>query len=177
MPDRPLAYLITFSTYGTWLHGEARGSVDDEHNVFDTPWLPPDPEQYRADRAKMTQDVYQLDAARRVVVCQAIVEECQFRQWVMLAAHVRSNHVHLVVRTDASPESVMTKCKAHASRRLNLAGFDRPDRKRWTAHGSTRYLWRADAVAAAVDYVLNRQGEEIMERYEGAWREFLNGLG
>ena len=33
----PLAYLITFRTYGTWLHGDARGSVDREHNVFGTP--------------------------------------------------------------------------------------------------------------------------------------------
>jgi len=24
----PLAYLITFRSYGTWLHGDERGSVD-----------------------------------------------------------------------------------------------------------------------------------------------------
>ena len=27
----PLAYLITFNTYGTWLHGDRRGSVDSNH--------------------------------------------------------------------------------------------------------------------------------------------------
>jgi hypothetical protein len=30
----PLAYLITFRCYGTWLHGDARGSVDPTHNVY-----------------------------------------------------------------------------------------------------------------------------------------------
>jgi hypothetical protein len=34
-----LAYLITFTTYGARLHGSARGSVDDEHNVYGTPLL------------------------------------------------------------------------------------------------------------------------------------------
>jgi hypothetical protein len=28
----PLAYLITFRCYGTWLHGDSRGSVDRFHN-------------------------------------------------------------------------------------------------------------------------------------------------
>ncbi|HUT29941.1 MAG TPA: hypothetical protein VMX13_09125 [Sedimentisphaerales bacterium] len=30
----PLAYLITFSTYGAWLHGDNRGSVDKNHNSY-----------------------------------------------------------------------------------------------------------------------------------------------
>jgi hypothetical protein len=35
--DGPLAYLITFPTYGTWLHGDERGSVDRDHNLPGTP--------------------------------------------------------------------------------------------------------------------------------------------
>jgi hypothetical protein len=37
-----LAYFITFHTYGTWLHGTERGSVDRAHNTLGTPLLPPD---------------------------------------------------------------------------------------------------------------------------------------
>ena len=33
----PLAYLITFRCYGTWLHGDERGSMDRTHNVFGAP--------------------------------------------------------------------------------------------------------------------------------------------
>ena len=29
----PLGYLITFRTYGTWLHGDKRGSVNDIHGL------------------------------------------------------------------------------------------------------------------------------------------------
>ncbi|MGH9840991.1 MAG: hypothetical protein ACREEM_19730 [Blastocatellia bacterium] len=38
----PLAYLITFRCYGTWLHGDERGSVDRDHNIYRTPFLPRD---------------------------------------------------------------------------------------------------------------------------------------
>ncbi len=36
----PLAYFITFRCYGTWLHGDRRGSVDRFHNIYGTPRLP-----------------------------------------------------------------------------------------------------------------------------------------
>ena len=36
-----LAYLITFRTYGTWLHGEDRGSIDRRnYNRYGTPAMP-----------------------------------------------------------------------------------------------------------------------------------------
>jgi hypothetical protein len=39
-----LAYFITFTTYGTWLHGMDKelGSVDVRHNAYATPFLGPD---------------------------------------------------------------------------------------------------------------------------------------
>ncbi|HEV8590779.1 MAG TPA: hypothetical protein VGQ55_01645 [Pyrinomonadaceae bacterium] len=42
--DVPLAYLITFRTYGTWLHGDRRGSVDRHgRNVFGAEMIRLDP--------------------------------------------------------------------------------------------------------------------------------------
>ena len=172
MPDDPLAYFITFSTYGTWLHGQAPGSVDRKHNQIDMPWLEPDPQQRRAKRDKMTQEPYLLDESRRAVVRDAIIEECRFRKWNLLALHVRSNHVHLVVAADREPELVMRSCKSQASKRLNDAGLDEPQRKRWTTHGSTKYLWTAEKVFASVDYTLHKQGE-VMEWFEGDWRAMV----
>jgi len=37
----PMAYLITFRSYGTWLHGDKRGSVDRHHNRYGAPLIPP----------------------------------------------------------------------------------------------------------------------------------------
>ena len=39
----PLAYLISFRTYGTWLHGDKRGSMDRKHNVYGTSKISPNP--------------------------------------------------------------------------------------------------------------------------------------
>jgi len=35
-----LGYLITFRAYGTWLHGDSRGSVDRFHNRYGSPLIP-----------------------------------------------------------------------------------------------------------------------------------------
>lgn len=48
---------------------------------------------------------------------------------------------------------------AWASRRLREA-FDEPaDRDRWTQHGSTRRINRSDDLEAAIEYVIDEQGE------------------
>jgi REP element-mobilizing transposase RayT len=154
----PLAYFITFHTYGTWLPGDEEGSVDDAHNAPGTPMLPPDPRRAAQARDLMDQPAYTLDAPRRNLVLQAIHEVCAYRGWDLLAAHVRTNHVHVVVRADLAPEKAMTDFKAYASRKLNDAGLDQPERKRWTRHGSTRYIWSPAHMAAAINYVVHKQG-------------------
>ena len=53
------------------------------------------------------------------------------------------------------------------SRALNAAGFDEPTRKRWTRHGSTRYINDQRYLAAAVHYVLYKQGEPMSRWPEG----------
>ena len=40
--DKPLAYLISFRTYGTWLHGDERGSIDRFNNSYRSPYIAAD---------------------------------------------------------------------------------------------------------------------------------------
>ena len=77
------------------------------------------------------------------------------------AAHVRSNHVHLVVTAAGRPERILNEFKTAVSRRLNKAFPAERNRTRWTRHGSTRYLWTEEAVAEKVHYVLEGQGEPL----------------
>lgn len=97
-----------------------------------------------------------LDRKRRRLVLAAIREHCDYRGWVLHAAHVRSNHAHLVVSADETPELILGQVKAYASRALNRAQGQR--QPRWSYHGSTRYLWEPKHVAMAVDYVACQQG-------------------
>jgi REP element-mobilizing transposase RayT len=151
------------------LHGDEQGSADDEHNIPGTSYLPPDAERHAAERERMDQPPYSLDEPRREALLAAIRQDCEHRGWTLHAVHVRSNHVHVVVSAAVTPERVMNDLKSYGSRRLNEAGFDTKDRKRWTRHGSTRYVWNEDGLLDACDYVLNRQGTP-MSRWGGGNR-------
>ncbi|MFO3150224.1 transposase, partial [Legionella pneumophila serogroup 1] len=85
-------------------------------------------------------------------------EVCRYRQWVLLAVHVRSNHVHLVIHAQISPEHIMNTVKAYASRYLNYTRLDGDRKNRWTRHGSTRYLWNEEEIEATIQYVVYEQG-------------------
>jgi hypothetical protein len=163
-----LAYFITFTTYGTWLHGSAKGkgSVDEEHNEFGTPFVSPDAQREQQAREAMVQPPYVMGPAEREIVCQAIVELAKERGWNLLAAHVRSNHVHVVISVDRDPGRLMSDLKGRASRDLSQAGFGNADRRRWTRHGSTLHLFREEEVEAKICYTLDKQGER-MACYDG----------
>ncbi len=158
----PLAYFITFSTYGTWLHGDERGSVLRHRGTTDpSGLLPPRPALERYNRSEMDQPPYHLDPQRRGIVLATALEVARHRGWKLLAIHVRSNHVHCVIHAGTTPEKVMNDIKAYASRRLNEARLDGPGRKRWTRHGSTLHLWSDEAVWEKVWYTAEEQGEQM----------------
>ena len=154
-------YLITFACYGCHLHGSASGSVDRKHNVPGTPSLTAAPERAAAAASQMDQAPYYLDQVRRGAVLEAVQEVCVHRGWGLLAAHVRSSHIHIVVEAEVPPERVMIDLKAYASRRLNRMRLDEPNRKRWARHGSTRWLWQPQHVSAAIEYVVAEQGDAM----------------
>ena len=163
-----LAYFVTFTTYGTWLHGTAKGkgSVDAEHSVFGTPFVKPDAEREHQAREVMVQPAYVMGRPEREIVCQAIVQLAKERGWNLLAVHVRSNHVHVVISADRDPGRLMSDLKGRASRDLTRAGFDNAERRRWTRHGSTLHLVRDEQVEAKIHYTLDQQWER-MAWYDG----------
>jgi hypothetical protein len=87
--QEPVAYFLTFTTYGTWLHGREPGSVDRAHNQFGTPVSPPDPQREAARRRRMRQPEYTLNQPQRQVVLRTILEVARHRGWTLYAVHVR----------------------------------------------------------------------------------------
>ncbi len=150
-------YLITFVCYGSWLPGQS-GAVDRKHNAFGSPLPAPDAVREQRAKTQIKQEPYVLDATRRSVVLASSVQVCSEKQWTLLAAHVRTRHVHAVVQADRSPEQVMSTLKAYASRAFNRMELDGADRRRWARHGSTRHLWTHSQVSAAIRYVVCEQG-------------------
>ncbi len=157
----PLAYFLTFSCYGTWLHGREPGSVDSAHNQYGAPLLSPDPDRLAGMRQRLAEPPFDMDAPRRRIVCVTVEEVSRHRGWHLLAAHVRARHIHVVVHGQADPDKMLDDYKAYATRRLKEAGFDRQRQRRWTEGGSTRFLWKPEQVEAAIRYVVIEQGEPM----------------
>lgn len=115
----PRGYFLTWTTYGTWLHGDDRGSVDDWNNTPLTSPIMPQPTRAQRATARMSDPPLVLDEEMRDVVDDAIRRHCEFREWPLVAVNVRTNHVHCVVRWKGQPpERVMTELKTWSTRAL-----------------------------------------------------------
>jgi hypothetical protein len=108
----PLAYLITFRCYGTWVHGDERGSMDRQHNVYGTSKIAPNSRLLRSDTKQLKYPPCSLGPKGRQVVEKAVREVCDHRKYILRAINVRTNHVHTVVTAMRKPESVLIAFQA-----------------------------------------------------------------
>ena len=158
-------WLLTWTTYGTWLPGDRRGSVANvpdkdgnrhRHNRVGTPYAQSQPRLIKHVEQTLTQEAVWLTVVHAQAVVDQVQETSRIRQWKLCAAAVMSNHVHVVlgVPGDPDPEKLLGDLKAYATRRLNQ--FRR--RRWWTDSGSRRKLPNRSAVNAAVRYVASQRG-------------------
>ena len=160
--EAPLAYLITFRTFGTWLHGKNPSSVDRHgKNVYGAEKVLPSRNLERQMTENRRCEIFILNGKQRSVVEKAIREMCKKRGYELIAINVRTNHVHVVVTAYVKPEKILNAMKANATRELREAGLIALDQKIWTRGGSRRYLWKPAHVNGAVDYVLYGQGDDL----------------
>jgi REP element-mobilizing transposase RayT len=152
MNAAPLAYHITWTTYGTWLPGDDRGWVKRDGGGVQNA----DPESEARAWSAMRGEPVVLDDDQREIVTRTVRDHCAHRGWALHAANARTNHVHVVVTATVPPERVLEQLKAWCSRRLNAATTD-PPAKWWTYHGSTKYVWDDQYLNEAIGYVLERQ--------------------
>ena len=138
-----LATMITISTYGTWLRGDARGWVDDGIT------FPPDPvlEQFDAERMKYTP--YKFPREVRFATAEAIgrslIERLHVRIYAMC---LQSWHSHIVVGATSHPLSLVIKCAKDAAR-----WHVRLDRPIWAVGFDKRFCFDKPSVFHRVDYV------------------------
>ncbi|QDT55240.1 Transposase IS200 like protein [Caulifigura coniformis] len=157
-------WLLTWTTYGTWLPGDERGFVgqvkrDDDRRIrrnrigeeFDRAM----PGLERASAAFLKGKPNWLTGDQARVTLDQLLQTADYRGWVILAIAVMSNHVHVALRVvgDPDPENILRDFKSYASRSLNKS-FGRPlSGTWWTESGSKRKLPSAEAVVGGVRYV------------------------
>ncbi len=164
MPE-PLAYFLTWTTYGTWLPGDERGWVQYRRGV-----QLPNPIIAREAAACMTEDACRLDHEQRRLVETTIADHCRIRGWALHAVNCRSNHVHVVVAAHRHPDDIREQFKAWCTRRLKAMEQERQRttsaavvssrtirQKWWTERGSGLYINDEEALEDIIHYVCEAQ--------------------
>jgi len=154
----PKGLLLTWTTYGTWLHGDDRYSVDADHNIPGTPFASPSTKRRAYHAANLKCPPVLLNEAARRIMTQAVHDHCAIRDWLLHTVNVRSNHVHVVLTCDVTPDLAIEQFKSWGTRRLRAAGLFRPETRIWTAKGSKHYLWTHESLRRAILYVAEGQG-------------------
>jgi hypothetical protein len=155
-----LAYLITWTTYGTWLSGDRRGWIKAGQSGVQVPNWRLEDEM----RERMVGGAVILDPAQRDIVEHTIAAHCRIRRWHVHAVNARTNHVHSVVAADSDPNEIMEQLKAWCSRKLSDASgltdvvAIKAGRRRWFTEGGDKDSIHDELhLQNAIRYVLKLQ--------------------
>lgn len=143
---------ITWTTYGTWLPGDARG-----WRAKKTGNQPPNPELEAAAREKMKFDRVVLSPQDRATVELACQEHCDHRNWQLHAVNARTNHVHVVVTSNVKAQTIRDQLKANCTARLRQQSIPLICDRTWTKGGDCEVLFDDQSLQNAVEYVLEAQ--------------------
>ena len=116
-----------------------------------------------------------MNRSRRRLVMESVKPACNSNEWELIAAHVRTTHLHSVISAAVESEEILARIKERAGRDL-VNGLDPIGRRRWIGKGSRRFLWTARDIPGAIDYVLNQQGEPLETYLNPKWKDYKDGL-
>ena len=159
-------WLLTWTTYGTWLPGDGRGSVTrirtgveprELQNALDTPHVAHEPALVQSGKELGCAPIF-LGLAHAQCLWDQFQETARHREWHIFAVAIMRSHMHLVVgvQGDPEPKEILKSFKSYGSRALNRK-WRRPESGTWwTESGSKRKLPDEAAVIDAIEYVANQ---------------------
>jgi hypothetical protein len=142
---RTLGYLLTWTTYGTWLQGDERGYVKDGEVLGANVAIKIDC------RKNLKGGPVRLVRNERAVVREAILGAREKFDQKILAIAVCSNHVHVVCEYVDVPIGVVVSYYKNAGRTaLKRMGFQG---RLWTGGYDKRFCLNEAALAERIRYV------------------------
>lgn len=149
----PLAYFVTWTTYGTHLQGDQRGwrkrfKGEQEPQPLLDCWR----------RNRLKYDAVIILPNQRSTIEQAIRAHCEHRNWKLWAVSVRSNHIHVIVEApEESGRKVRDQLKANATRAIRTVCGDLKDRPVWTLGGDWNCINDEISLERVILYVSEAQ--------------------
>ena len=150
---KTLGYMITFTTYGTWLQGDERGFVKNG-KIFSA-------NQSLADSNKENLSKYpvRLSRTHRAIAAEAIFDKAGQLGQKIFALAVCSNHVHIVTDYISVPigkvVSYYKNAVQVALRKTGLSG------RIWTKGFDKRYCFDEQTLKSRIDYVNSHKKDTI----------------
>ncbi len=140
-----IGYMLTWTTYGTWLQGDGRGYVKDGETFGGNERL------REANRERQKGATKRLSEWNKEIVRQAIFSEAKKLGQTLQTVVVCSNHVHVVARCIDEPiEVVVARYKKAATQALKKRGYDG---KVWTRGYDKRFCFDEEALRERIEYV------------------------
>jgi len=140
-----IGYMVTWTTYGSWLPGDERGYV--KHGKT----LAGDSRILKASQERQKSAIVKLDSRQKTYVRRAILDEAERIGQTIEALAVCTNHVHLVARP--SRESI----EAAVSRYKNVAMFALRKQNHlgrlWTRGFDKRFCFDERSLKDRIEYV------------------------
>ena len=142
-----IGYMITWTTYGTWLQGDKRGYVKDGKILGEDDAL------LQSNLKRLKNPATRLDTEHCAIVRSAILKKSQEIWQQIYAIAVRPNHVHIVAeRTNESIEKVVSYYKNAARIALRGGGFVG---RVWTRGFDKRFCFDVEELESKIRYVRN----------------------
>jgi REP element-mobilizing transposase RayT len=156
---RMIAFMATWTTYGTWLQGSKKGYVKNGI-TYDA-----NPELEKSNEASLKHDKITIPKGLRSIVKNVIIKEAEEIGQKVYAITVCSNHVHIVV------ESIGKSCgysvgrfKKAATNGLREYGFND---KVWTKGFDKRYCYNEQELEKKIKYVQQHEDKNFSPLHRG----------
>jgi hypothetical protein len=149
--NKIIGYMITWTTYGTWLQGDKRGYVKDGQILRGNDVL------LKSNLKRLRNPATRLNTEHRTIVRHAILKKSQEIHQQIYAIAIYAKHVHIVAeRTNESIEKVVSFYKNAARFALRSNGFVG---RIWTKGFNKRFCFNREELERKIKYVENHQNK------------------
>ncbi len=155
----PIAYHITFGTYGTRLHGDPRGSVDRRQNSPGDPIIGANDRWQRYEEAELRFPPLYLIADQQNHVETATPVICEELGWEHHINACQPDHLHSLISADADGKVARKLLKRRLTQSL-AEKWPLDDGRRWWARGgSVKSVWDEEYFQRVYDYIEKQRSE------------------
>jgi len=142
---KTLGYMVTWTTYGSRLQGDARGFVKDGKILGENKGLE------HTNRKMLIGEPFKLKKEQREAARRAILLEAERIGEKILAISVCSNHIHVVIgKGGNSVDKVVNRFKSAAYYALRENGVEE---RVWTRGYDKRFCFDEHSLAERIKYV------------------------